>query len=274
MLRRITMSGRLEGKVAIVTGSASGFGKATALRFGREGAKVIVTDLDEERGQGVVKEILGNGSDAELVIGDVSLAATANELVERATDRWGRLDILVNNAGIVYAGSELTWEMSEEGWDRMLKNNLRSVYVCCKAAIPTMREGKAGSIVSVASIAVTTSVGGPSYAAAKGGMLSYSRHIAGELGPYNIRVNCVSPGYMRTPMTTGERDGFTPDQTEERMRVMGSWVPLGRAGSVDDIANAILFLASDEAAYITGQEIVVDGGWRVRAPDIGEFSNP
>ena len=268
------MSGRLDGRVAIVTGAASGFGEATALAFGREGAKVVVSDLDGERGQGVVDRIVAGGSEADLVVGDVTTMATADAQAARAVDRWGRLDILVNNAGIAYPGSDSTWDMSEERWDHMIRTNLRSVYVCSKAAIPIMIEAHSGSIVNVASIAATTAIGGAAYGAAKGGMLSYSRHVAAELGPHEIRVNCVSPGYMRTPMTTGERDGWTPEQTAARMQRYGTYVPLGRAGSADDIANAILYLASDEAAYVTGQEIVVDGGWRVRGPYVGWDNRP
>lgn len=179
----------------------------------------------------------------------------------------GQLDVLVNNAGIAYERNEsTTWQMTEEQWDRMIRTNLRSVFVCSRESIPAMIEGGSGSIVNVASIAVTNAVGGAAYGAAKGGMLSYSRQIAAELGMYDIRVNCVSPGYMRTPMTTGERSGWTLEQTEAQMELYASWVPLGRAGSADDIASAILFLASDDASYVTGQEVIVDGGWRVRGP--------
>jgi NAD(P)-dependent dehydrogenase (short-subunit alcohol dehydrogenase family) len=260
------MSVQLQDSVAIVTGSGSGFGRATALMFGREGARVVVADLDGDRAQSVVEELTEDGAEAELVVGDVTEMDTATALVKRAQERWGRLDVLVNNAGIVYERSESSWSMTEEQWDRMIRVNLRSVYVCSRAAIPAMIAGGSGSIVNVSSIGATSAVGGAAYGAAKGGMLSYSLHLAAELGPYEIRVNCVSPGYMRTPMTTGEREGWTAEQTEAQMQVYASWVPLGRAGSTDDIASAILFLASDEAAYITGQEIVVDGGWKIRGP--------
>jgi dihydroanticapsin dehydrogenase len=263
------MSGRLEGKVAIITGGASGFGEATAFRFGQEGAKVLVGDLDRERGQRVVDTINANGAEAELVVGDVSTTETASELARRAVERWSRLDVLVNNAGIAYPGGPSTWDMSEDQWDHMIRTNLRSVFVCSKAAIPIMVAARSGAVVNVTSIAVSTAVGGAAYAAAKGGMLSYSRHTAAELGPQNVRVNCVSPGFMRTPMTTGERDGWTTEETEARMQRYATYVPLGRAGSADDIANAILYLGSDEARYVTGQEIIVDGGWKVRGPNIG-----
>jgi dihydroanticapsin dehydrogenase len=266
--RALGDAGRLEKKVAIVTGAASGFGRATALRFGREQAKVVVGDLDEERARDVVERIVADGSEALLVIGDVSSSTTADSLVCCALDRWGRIDVLVNNAGIAYR-DDASWRISDDRWDRMIETNLRSVFVCSRAAIPVMIEAGSGSIVNVASIAASTAIGGAAYAAAKGGMLSYSRHVAVEVGPHNVRVNCVSPGFMRTPMTTGEREGWAPEQTEERMQRYGTYVPLGRAGAVDDIANAILFLASEESSYVTGEEILVDGGWRVRGPSFG-----
>jgi 3-oxoacyl-[acyl-carrier protein] reductase len=260
------VSGRLEGKVAIVTGSASGFGKATAIRFSREGARVIVSDVDEAGGKGVADGIVAAGvSDADFVAGDVSDLEVATELARRANERFGQLDILVNNAGITHGtGDSLTWDMDEAGYDRMLKNNLRSVYTCCKAAIPSMLDAGAGSIVNITSIAVHSNTGGAPYGAAKGGMLSYARHLAGELAQFNIRINCVSPGFMVTPATTGERQGLTPEEQRERVASFGVFMPMGHAGSVDDIANAVLFLASDEAGYITGQELVVDGGYLVR----------
>jgi 3-oxoacyl-[acyl-carrier protein] reductase len=152
----------------------------------------------------------------------------------------------------------------EETWDRVLQVNLKSVYACSRAAIPAILDAGGGAIVNVASIAASVCVGGSAYAATKGAILSYSRHVGAELARRGVRVNCVSPGYMRTPMSTGERQGLTEEEQEERIQGFARLVPMKRAGSVDDIANAILFLASDEAAYITGQEIVVDGGYLVR----------
>ncbi|MGH7338832.1 MAG: SDR family NAD(P)-dependent oxidoreductase, partial [Myxococcota bacterium] len=138
------------------------------------------------------------------------------------------------------------------------------VYACSKAAIPVMLERGGGSVVNVASIAASVSVGGSAYAATKGAILSYTRQVARELADRGVRVNCVSPGFMRTPMSTGERLGLSPEQQDQRIAAFGERVPMRRAGSVDDIANAILYLASDDAAYVTGQEIVVDGGYLVR----------
>jgi NAD(P)-dependent dehydrogenase (short-subunit alcohol dehydrogenase family) len=253
--------GRLDGKVAIVTGGASGFGRATALRFASEGARVVVVDLDAARAMTLHDEL---GDAAHVVVGDVSLAGTAEVAVAGALDTFGRLDVLVNNAGIVQGDDRDTWDTSEEKWDQVLQVNLRSVFVCSKAAIPAMLEGGGGSIVNVASIAASVCTGGSAYAASKGAILSYTRHTARELARKGVRMNAVSPGFMRTPMTTGERDGLDEAAQEERIAGFASHLPMKRMGAMDDIADAILFLASDEASYITGQEVIVDGGYVVR----------
>ena len=256
--------GRLDDKVAIVTGGASGFGRATALRFAHEGARVVVVDLDEPRGSAVVDEVRATGSEGRLVIGDVSSLDVANEAVTAAVDGLGRLDVLVNNAGIVQGDDRDTWDTTEEKWDLVLQVNLRSVFVCSKAAIPVMLQAGGGSIVNVASIAASVCTGGSAYAASKGAILSYTRHTARELARRGVRMNAVSPGFMRTPMTTGEREGLDEAAQEERVAGFASHLPMKRMGAMDDIADAILFLASDEASYITGQEVIVDGGYVVR----------
>jgi NAD(P)-dependent dehydrogenase (short-subunit alcohol dehydrogenase family) len=258
------MAGRFDGQVAIVTGAASGFGRATAIGFARDGGDVVVLDRDAERGAGVVDEIRQLGHDAHLVVGDVSTAEAAREAVAAALDAHDRLDVLVNNAGIAQAEPRDTWDMEEDRWDRVIQVNLRSIYVCSRAAIPVMREARKGSIVNVASIAASVCVGGAAYAAAKGGVLSYTRHVARELAGRGVRMNAVSPGFMRTPMTTGERMGLSDDEQEARLAEFGRLVPMKHVGSTDDIAEAILYLASDAAAYVTGQEIIVDGGYVVR----------
>ncbi len=256
--------GRFDGKVAIVTGAASGFGRATALRLAQEGARVVVADLDEPRGAAVVDEVKGSGSDGRLLVGDVSQLEVAQEAVTVAVDELGRLDVLVNNAGIVQGDDRDTWDTTEETWDRVLQVNLRSVFACSKAAIPAMLASGGGSIVNVASIAASVCTGGAAYAASKGAILSYTRHTARELARRGVRMNAVSPGFMRTPMTTGERDGLDEAAQEERVAGFASHLPMKRMGAMDDIADAILFLASDEAGYITGQELIVDGGYVIR----------
>ena len=256
------MTPRLEGKVAIVTGAASwGFGRATAVRFAEEGARVMVADIDEPGARETVDRVRGTGSEGAFVVGDITDADHAQHLVDRTIAEFGAVDILVNNAGISQPYRPDSWATEEGNWDRVLRVNLRSVYTCTKAAVPAMIDGGGGAIVSVASIAASVCIGGAAYAATKGGMLSYTRHISSELASQGVRANCVSPGFMRTPMSTGERDGLTPEEQERQIAALGAGVPMGHTGSVEDIANAILFLSSDEAKYITGQELVVDGGY-------------
>ncbi|MFA5885497.1 MAG: glucose 1-dehydrogenase [Acidimicrobiia bacterium] len=255
---------KLNQKVAIVTGSASGFGRATAARFAEEGASVVVADLDATGGAETVELVTRIGARAELVIADVSTVAGAAETVGRAVDRFGGLDVLVNNAGIAQGTERRTWDCEEELWDRVIQVNLKSVYSCTKAAVPQMEARGGGAIVSVASIAASVCVGGAAYAASKGGILSYTRHVARELAAQGIRANCVSPGFMRTPMSTGERAGLSHEEQDARIEGFARRVPMRRAGTVLDIADAIVYLASDESAYVTGQEIVVDGGYLVR----------
>jgi NAD(P)-dependent dehydrogenase (short-subunit alcohol dehydrogenase family) len=187
--------------------------------------------------------------------------AGAGAVVDRAVGRFGTIDILVNNAGISQTDS---WDCSEADWDRILQVNLKSVYVCTKASLPIMLDRGRGSIVNLASIAASCSIGGAAYAASKGGILSYTRHVAPEIAAQGVRINCVSPGFMRTPMSTGERYGLSEAEQEARIAAMGALVPFGRTGTTVDIAEAVVFLASDDAGYITGQELVVDGGYLVR----------
>lgn len=252
--------GRLDGKVAVVTGGASGFGRVTANLLADEGASVVVADLDASGAEAVVAEISERGGAAETCVGDVSDATTAAAVVERAASRFGALHVLVNNAGIIQERPPTgSWDISDEVWDRVIKVNLRSVFVCSRAAIPVLRSSGGGSIVNVASIAAAVSVGGVAYAAAKGGMISFTRHLAVEVAP-DIRINCVSPGYMWTPMSSGERSGFTPEQQAQRQEMLANMSPMQRVGSALDIAKAILFFASDDSMFVTGRDLVVDGG--------------
>jgi NAD(P)-dependent dehydrogenase (short-subunit alcohol dehydrogenase family) len=259
------MTERLAGKTAIVTGSGSGFGRAIAALFAAEGACVVIVDIDEKAAVETAGMIGDGGGKATFVIGDVSEKSTADAVVGEALTRYGNLHVLVNNAGISQSAEPgRSWDAPEEQWDRVIKVNLRSVYVCSRAAIPSMMLAGSGSIINIASIAASVSVGGSAYAASKGAMLSYTRHVAVELAP-TIRVNCVSPGFMRTPMSTGERVGLSLEEQEQRMIAFGGFSPMGRAGSVEDIAHAVAYLASDESGFVTGRELVVDGGHMVRS---------
>jgi len=252
---------RLRDKVAIITGSGSGFGRMTAARFAEEGAKVVIADVDASGADETAGIVTRTGSDAEIVIGDISTMDGARAVADRAVERFGALDILVNNAGISQRDS---WDCSEEDWDRIIQVNLKSVYVCTRVALPIMLEQGRGAIVNLASIAASCSIGGAAYAASKGGIVSYTRHVAPEIASHGVRINCVSPGFMRTPMSTGERYGLSAEEQEARIAAMGTLVPFGRTGTTLDIAEAVVFLASDDAGYVTGQELVVDGGYLVR----------
>ena len=252
---------RFADQTAIVTGAGSGFGRTTAVRLAEEGAAVVVADLDEAGGQATVDTIEAAGGRAALVVGDVATADGATALAEVAIATFGGIDVHVNNAGIAQGGMlGRTWDVDEERWDKIIRVNLKSVYLCSRAVLPTMIDQGRGAIVNVASIAASVAVGGSAYAATKGAILSYTRMVSNELAPHGVRMNCVSPGYMRTPMSTGERLGLSSDEQEARIAAFGPLVPMGHAGSTLDIAEAILYLASDAAGYVTGQEIIVDGG--------------
>lgn len=256
----------LRGRIAIVTGASSGFGRSTALRMSEQGAGVVLVDVDVAGGARALDELRTRGGEGEFVEADIGTAEGARHAVGTAVARFGGVDVLVNNAGVRQGQPGSTWDCDEDEWDHVLQVNLKSVYLCTRAVVPIMTERGGGSIVNVASIAVHMAVGGVAYAASKGGIASFSKHTAYELAPRQIRVNYVCPGFMRTPMSTGQREGATAEEQEAWVQARTPLVPLGRVGAPEDIAAAICFLAGDAARYITGQEIVVDGGVLVRGP--------
>jgi NAD(P)-dependent dehydrogenase (short-subunit alcohol dehydrogenase family) len=249
---------RLAGKVAIITGAASGMGAATARRFGREGAKVVVADMLEADGRQVVADINGAntpGGEAVFMRLDVTSEVDWKNVVDATVQRFGKLDVLVNNAGI--SGSAVSDMLDTDAWDNLMKVNARGVFLGTKYAVLAMKQSGGGSIVNLSSISgnagqTMTHMG---YNASKGAVRTLTKSTAVQFGRDGIRANSVHPGLM-PPMRTS---GATADPAV-RAKMLQT-VPLRRAGEVDEVANAILFLSSDEASYITGAELYVDGGY-------------
>jgi 3-oxoacyl-[acyl-carrier protein] reductase len=244
--------GRLDGRVALVTGGSRGIGRAVAERLARDGAQLVVNyrqraDAAEE----VVGGIAAAGGSAVAVAADVSVAAEAQDLVEAALAAYGRLDILVNNAGITRDG--LVMKMSEEDWDAVLGANLRSAFLVSRAAVRTMLRQRGGRILFMTSVSgLDGNAGQANYAASKAGLVGLTKSLAKELGSRGVTVNAVAPGFIDTDLTRS----LDPALIEEARRL----TPLGRLGSLEDVAAAVSFLASDDAAFITGQVLRVDGG--------------
>lgn len=256
--------GRLDGKVAVITGAASGMGQGTAIRFAGEGAAVVVSDLNESGGETTVRDCRENGGRAVFQKADVSAEADVAAMVARAVNEFGRLDIIFNNAGLIGALGPLE-EATAESWDRTHAVLLRGVFFGIKHAIPAMRKAGGGSIISTASIAGMRGGFGPTiYSAAKAGVISLTECAAVELAQYKIRVNCICPGGIHTSIS-GER-------TERGEAALAQTQPITRAGQPEDIANMALFLASDESEWITGTSMLVDGGFMARAHSFGALS--
>lgn len=238
----------LEGKVAIVTGGSSGIGKAVVERLSWEGAEVVIADVDEEKGMKVANEV-----GAEFMECDVSSFEDVDDVVERTVEMFGKLDIMVNNAGIGSVhGIE---EMDIEEYRQTIEIDLDGVMYGCKAATPYLKETE-GSIINMASIyGLVGDVGSTAYNTAKGGVVNLTRSVADDLAQYNVRVNSVCPGFVDTPMTEGLQDD------EEFMAHIKNMTPLERLADPEEIASVVTFLASDEASYVTGVNMPVDGGW-------------
>jgi len=252
---------RLQDKVAIVTGGGSGIGQATSLRFAAEGARVVVADINFAAASAVADAARAAGGQAIPMEVNVADRASVEGLVERALAEYGHLDILINNAGInrdalfVRVKDGEIKRMSDEQWDAVIAVNLKGTFLCSQAAAVPMIRQNYGRIVNTSSIAALGNIGQANYSASKAGVIGLTRTLALELARYNITVNCVAPGATRTPMTAG-----IPDNLREALIQK---IPLRRMAEPEEIAGLHLFLASDEAAYITGQVIFCDGGLSV-----------
>ena len=250
------MTGRLEGKTAFITGSASGIGRAIAATFAREGASVVVADVNDEGGNETVDLIASEGGTARFIRTDVTSEDNVRESIEAAVAPTGRIEVLVNDAGIVHMAGVV--DTALEDWERVMNVNLRGMFFTCKHAIPYMQKQGGGAIVNIASIGSLVGIlAHAAYNASKGGVVALSRQMAVDYGQNNIRVNCVAPTATDTPLIR------KAGANSRALAAIANGHPLRRISEPQDIAWAALFLASDEARAITGQLLPVDGGWTV-----------
>jgi len=251
---------RLKDKVAIVTGGASGIGKAMCKALATEGANVVVVDLDEQKGKEAAKEIGGKSVSLKA---DVTSSASMNKMAEEVDRQFGRIDILVNNVGVRITKPFL--DHTDADWNTMIQTNLTGPFLCSRAVVPFMKRAGRGRIINTASIA--SFVGRPNrvaYVSAKAGLLGMTRAMAIDLGPMGITCNAIAPGSINSPMNAS--------QAADAQNDWGKETPMGRWGTAEDIANAAVFLALDESSYITGAELKVDGGWVSTKARAGELA--
>lgn len=242
---------KLKGKVALITGGAQGIGKAIALLFTREGAKVVIADINLEKARETCQEVESLGGETLAVGGNVAGAKEAETMVQQAADQFGRLDILVNNAGITR--DQVLLRMKEEDWDLVMAVNLKGAFLCTKAALRLFLKQKSGKVVNIASVTGEMgNAGQANYAASKAGLIGFTKSIAREYASRNIQVNAVAPGFIDTAMSQA-----IPQKDRE---FLIKQIPMERLGTAEDVAEAVLFLASPAADYITGQVLSVNGG--------------
>lgn len=255
---------RLADKVAVVTGAGSGMGRAIAHRLGQEGARIVVADINEAGGHETVKALEATKIKAVFLRMDVSDRASTQRGMQHVVDAHGRIDILVNNAGVTRHRPFMT--LDSEDWDIVLAVDLKGVFFCSQSAAPHMIAKRSGKIINISSISGTgasahavggSQAGNANYAAAKAGVIQLTKTLARELGPHGINVNSVAPGFVLTAMTATTR---TPEEVKEHIAVRSASAVMGRPGTPEDVANAVLFFASDESSFIAGQTLYVDGG--------------
>ncbi len=247
---------RLKEKVVLITGAGSGIGRQTALLFAAEGASVVVTDINAEAGQESVNMIAAQGGQTIYVHADVSKAADCKKMVRTAEETYGKLNVLFNNAGIMHSADDNALTTDEDVWDLTMDINLKGVFLGCKYGIPALRRAGGGSIINTASFVALVGAATPqiAYTASKGGVLSMTKELAVVHARENIRVNALCPGPLRTELLMKFLN------TEEKRQRRLVHIPIGRFGEAKEIANAALFLASDESSYVTGATFTVDGG--------------
>jgi 3-oxoacyl-[acyl-carrier protein] reductase len=251
----VSSSFDLNGKVALVTGSSSGIGRATAEALAANGARVAINFHRNEAGASAAQaQITAAGGSAIVIQADVTQASDVQSLVEQTVAEFGPIDILVNNAGSLIERLKIL-ELTEERWDEVIDLNLKSAFLCCKSVAGSMMERKAGSIINVSSIAGRNggALGSIHYSTAKGGLITFTKGLAKELGPFGVRVNAVSPGVIDTPY----HEQFS---SPEMMKTYAGMIPLGRVGTPPEVARVICFLASDAASYLAGETIEINGG--------------
>lgn len=247
---------RLEQKVALITGGGGGIGRATALRFAQEGSRIVVVDVNDPAGEATVAAVRDQGGEAIYVHANVSRSADCAAMVAAAETVYGKLDILFNNAGIMHSQDDDAINTDEAIWDLTMAINLKGVYLGCKYGIPALRRAGGGSVINTASFVALVGAATPqlAYTASKGGVLALTRELAVVHARENIRVNALCPGPLRTEMLMS----FLNTEAKKQRRLVH--VPMGRFGEADEMAQAALYLASDESSYVTGAEFVVDGG--------------
>jgi NAD(P)-dependent dehydrogenase (short-subunit alcohol dehydrogenase family) len=251
------MAGRVSGKVALITGGGSGIGRATAIVFGREGAKVVVADYNRAGGEETVRVIKNAGGEASFIEANVAVAKQVETMVAKTIETYGRLDCAFNNAGIEGEMGGNLAECSEENWGRIIAINLTGVFLCMKYEIPQMLKHGGGSIVNTASAAGLIGLpGGTAYVASKHGVAGLTKSAALEYAKSGIRINAVCPGFIRTAMVERVIDGGSISED-----AMVAAEPIGRIGKPEEIANVVLFLCSDDASFVTGLPMPVDGGY-------------